>query len=362
MTATESSIPSKISKSNPFIGTHDGRFHCDDVTACYMLKTMDRFKNHDIVRTRDADKLAQAEIIVDVGGELNVDTLRLDHHQRTFNQTILDYHPKMKVTNPDHPIKLSSSGLVYSIFGKDFITNKLGFGKVYADLKDEKNRDMVDRIYEKAYLDIFEEIDAIDNGVEVVSDPQAVYNYHINSGLSSRVGRFNPPSGSTPEERLEKFVQAMKMVGDEIGQIIEHLSQEWWPKRERFVDSVHKRKEFDESGQVVFLEEDLVSVYRSLLYDLEKELGIQGEIKYLVYKNETQWRAQAVSVDSKSFKSRVPLKEEWRGKRDEDLQNTSGIPDANFVHMSGFTGGAGTLEGIKRMVRVTLGMDANGQS
>ena len=37
---------------------------------------------------------------------------------------------------------------------------------------------------------------------------------------------------------------------------------------------------------------------------------------------------------------RVPLKKEWRGLRNDELKQISGIQDIVFVHGSGFIGGA----------------------
>lgn len=353
------STPSKLAKTVNFIGTHDGTFHCDDVTACYMLKQLKRFRDHEIIRTRDPEKLAQAEIIVDVGSELDVEKLRLDHHQRTFNQTIHDYHPKLRVTNPNKPPRLSSSGLVYAIFGKDVITNLLKLGDKYEHLNEDQKK-MLDTIYEKAYTEFFEEIDAIDNGVEVASGDNLVYNYHINSGISSRVGRLNPrEKNPSYDDRMIQFAKAMDLVGAEISEGIDFLGTVWWPKRQEFRQFVLKRQEFDPSGQMVHLEGDLVG-WKSALFDLEEELGIVGQIKYVIYTDGSEsqkWRATAMPINLKSFECRVPLKEEWRGKRDEELQEASGISDALFVHMSGFTGGASSLKSIKDMVRKTLGLD-----
>lgn len=362
MVAAELASPQKIVKPTPYIGTHDGTFHCDDVTACYMLKSLDRFKDHDIVRTRDPEKLAQAEIVVDVGGELAVDTLRLDHHQRTFQQTIRDYHPNIKVTNSNKPVRLSSSGLVYSIFGKDYITKQLKLGKTYADVKDHaETKRMIDKIYERAYLEFFEEIDAVDNGVDIVSGENVVYNYYINSGVSSRVARFNPHNkDATPEERLENFKKAMNMVGSEIEEGIKFLGEIWWPRSQQFREFVLKREQFDPSGQIVYIDSDDLVSWKSALYELEEELNIVGQIKFVVYTDVTAtspYRATAVPLEMKSFKCRTPYKEEWRGKRDEELQQVSGVSDATFVHMSGFTGGALSLVGIKSLVRKSLGLE-----
>lgn len=347
--------------SGKLIGTHDATFHCDDVTACFMLKQLDRFKDHEIVRTRDEKILAEAEIVVDVGSVLDVDRLRLDHHQRSFVQTIRDYHPNIKSTNPDKPIRLSSSGLVFAIFGKDLIVKLLRLpGNLYKELNDADKK-KVDDIFAKAYTEFFEEIDAIDNGVDIASGENVTYNYHINSGLSNRVARLNPlENDATDEQRLQHFKKAMGMVGEEVIEGIHFLGNIWWPKRQEFRRFFQDRKNFDPSGQILLLDKDYLVGWKSAVYDIEEELGAVGEVKFIIYQTvseDTPWRTTGVPGSLKSFSLRAPLKEEWRGKRNEELQQVSGISDASFVHMSGFTGGAKSLAGVKSMVRKTLGLE-----
>lgn len=50
------------------IATHSGTFHADESLAVYMLKQLDEFKDAQVVRTRDATVINQADIVVDVGG------------------------------------------------------------------------------------------------------------------------------------------------------------------------------------------------------------------------------------------------------------------------------------------------------
>lgn len=303
--------------------------------------------------------LADAEIIVDVGSELDVDRLRLDHHQRSFNQNIHHYHPNLKVTNPKKPPRLSSSGLVFAVFGKEVIIKLLSMTGPYEKLSDDEKK-MIDAIYDKSYIEFFEEIDAIDNGVEVAEGSDLVYNYHISSGISSRVGRLNPYGDDVKAaDRLDKFHEAMKVVGAEISEGIRFLGQKWWPARQRFREFVTKRHEIDPSGQIVRLEGDMTG-YKSAIMELEEELGCVGEIKFVVYQDagdKPKWRATTLPVSLKSFASRVPLLEAWRGKRDEELASVSGIADAMFVHMSGFTGGAVSYESVIKMVRISLGLE-----
>ncbi|KAH0444939.1 hypothetical protein IEQ34_025529 [Dendrobium chrysotoxum] len=79
------------------------------------------------------------------------------------------------------------------------------------------------------------------------------------------------------------------------------------------------------------------------LFELEKTLQISEAEKplYIVYPDESgKWRIQAVPKSPESFESRKALPEPWRGLRDEELSNKTGIPGCIFIHASGFIGGA----------------------
>jgi uncharacterized UPF0160 family protein len=77
------------------------------------------------------------------------------------------------------------------------------------------------------------------------------------------------------------------------------------------------------------------------LFELETAQAVDPAAIYVIYPDETAsaWRVQAVPVTSESFASRKALPEKWRGLRDEDLTNESGVPGGIFVHASGFIGG-----------------------
>ena len=45
------------------IGTHDGAFHADEALACAMLRLLPRYKEADIVRTRDPKILAECDLV-----------------------------------------------------------------------------------------------------------------------------------------------------------------------------------------------------------------------------------------------------------------------------------------------------------
>jgi len=179
------------------IGTHNGTFHCDEVLACFMLKTLDEYKNAQIVRTRDQAVLDTCHTVVDVGAVFDAEKRRFDHHQCSFTDTMNSLNPKYKWTT-----KLSSAGLVYFHFGMDIIKTMI---------KDFVNEGELEKtvplIYSKVYENFVEEIDAIDNGVNI-SDGEL--RYKINSNLSSRVSRINPNWNDANPDEEAGFYSAMK--------------------------------------------------------------------------------------------------------------------------------------------------------
>ncbi len=100
--------------------------------------------------------------------------------------------------------------------------------------------------------------------------------------------------------------------------------------------------------------------WKDHLYALEAEEGdgLEQAVLYVLYPESelegSKWRIQAVSESKDSFQSRKALPDAWRGVRDEELSEKSGIPGCIFVHASGFIGGNHTLEGALNMARRSL--------
>lgn len=64
------------------VGTHDGIFHADELFAIALIHRQFGENNEiRVVRTRDADKLAECDVRVDVGGKYDPSTGDYDHHQ-----------------------------------------------------------------------------------------------------------------------------------------------------------------------------------------------------------------------------------------------------------------------------------------
>ncbi|CAH3197508.1 unnamed protein product, partial [Porites evermanni] len=321
----------------PKIGTHNGTFHCDEALACFMLKQLPEYKHADIIRTRNPEELAECDIVVDVGGVYDAEKHRYDHHQRSFTGC-------MKTLNPNKPwvTKLSSAGLVYLHFGQRVISQIL---------KTKEEDDVTCKIYDKIYENFVQEIDAIDNGIsQCDGEPR----YSINTNLSSRVSHLNPRWNDPNPDSEKQFQKAMNLVGEEFLDRVCFYRDSWLPARGLVKGALCKRQEVDPSGEIIEFEEGGFP-WKEHLFELEKDLNIEGEIKFVIYTDQNhKWRVQCVPVRPDSFENRLSLLEEWRGIRDEPLSLLSGIQGCIFVHAGGFIGGNETRDGALSMARKTL--------
>eukprot|EP00088_Acartia_fossae_P014697 TRINITY_DN1789_c0_g2_i2.p1 TRINITY_DN1789_c0_g2~~TRINITY_DN1789_c0_g2_i2.p1 ORF type:complete len:333 (+),score=41.60 TRINITY_DN1789_c0_g2_i2:42-1040(+) len=321
------------------IGTHNGTFHADEVLACALLKILPKYKDSEIVRTRDPKVLETCDIVVDVGGEFVPEKQRFDHHQKSFTHTMNSLDPKYK-----YEIKLSSAGLVYFHFGKEILST----------LEEKDTQDpLVETLFTKLYEKFIQEVDGIDNGIET-HDSEG--RYTINTNFSSRIGNFNPAwnEESDDNDQMKRFEKAMVQADSEFRDKVHFYARSWWPARKIVADAIEQRFDVHPSGQVLEFKQGGVP-WKEHLLQLEVEQGLEGQLYYVIYTDQSgKWRVQCVPVSSTAFQNRLSLPENWRGVRDAELEKLSGIPGCIFVHASGFIGGNETREGVMQMVDVAL--------
>ncbi|CAM9132647.1 unnamed protein product [Choristocarpus tenellus] len=285
--------------------------HCDEALACAMLKILPAWSGAVIVRTRDEEELAKCNVVVDVGGIYDPKTLRFDHHQKTFSDTL---------SEESFSTKLSSAGLVYRHFGHEILTRMVEGTSIPKEVVNKK-------FYGRVYKSFVEHIDGIDNGIMVAD---GMMKYQVSSTLSDRVAKLNPHWNEEAEDgpllANERFKQAMSLASGEFIETVLGLSNSWWPGRAIVQDSISMRKEAHPSGQVVVLTG--YCPWKSHLVEIEEEMGLGGEFKYVLYAeggNSKSWRIQAVPLVEGSFELRLGLPKEWRGLRNAELSTASGI-------------------------------------
>ncbi|CAD7700207.1 unnamed protein product [Ostreobium quekettii] len=321
------------------IGTHSGTFHCDEALACWMLKQTDRFRDAEIVRTRDPAVLKDLDVVVDVGGEYDAGLGRFDHHQREFADNF----------GHGYTTKLSSAGLVYRHFGKEVIGKILG---------PAVSSDDIDTLYLRIYKTFIEAVDANDNGINQW-EGDAPPKYVNNTTLGARVNFLNPNwnEDSSPEVLYKLFMKAVELTGSEFADHVKYSGQSWLPGRQYVQESFDERLNIDSSGEIMQLKR--YCPWKEHLYDLEEASGVSGQVKYCLYEDDREhvWRIQAVSVSPGSYISRRRLPNAWRGLRSDELDKVVGIPGCVFVHAGGFIGGHKTCEGVLAMAQKALTME-----
>lgn len=341
-TETENGVENfvKKAKMSPLkIGTHNGSFHCDEALGCFILRKTEKFKDAEIVRTRDEKVLSTLDAVLDVGGIYDPELNRFDHHQRGFEH----------VFGFGFKTKLSSAGLIYKHFGKEIVAKEMNLPEDHAD---------VEKIFLTIYKTFMEAVDGIDNGVnQFESDTSQRYESHTN--LSSRVGFLNPEwnEPNSTEKENNQFFKAMELAGGEFLDRLRYAIKSWLPARTIVAESLADRKKIDESGEIFVLK--AYCPWKGHLAELEEELKLDPLPKYIIYEDDRShsWRIQAISVAPGKFESRKALPTPWRGLRDEELSSVSGIEGGVFVHMSGFIGGNNTLEGSIQMAKKALTLE-----
>ncbi|MDN3507566.1 MAG: MYG1 family protein, partial [Simkaniaceae bacterium] len=157
------------------VGTHDGPFHADEVTACALLLLFDQIDRDKIHRTRDRSVIDKCEYVCDVGGIYDPSKKRFDHHQ------------------VDYVGKLSSAGMILEYLNKEKIIE--------------------DNLFEHINKSLVIGVDAVDNGH--VSQPLGHCSY---SGV---ISNFVPPTyDATVDEFNAAFFAALDFASGHLSRLL----------------------------------------------------------------------------------------------------------------------------------------------
>lgn len=187
------------------VGTHDGRFHADDVLGTALLFFLHDDLPSKIIRSRKPEELKKCSHVVDVGGNYDLSKNLFDHHQISCNETF------------DSPtgIPLSASGLIYRDLGRQIINKILEENPdLLKSTVDVDRGTLVEKVHNRAYFMFFQEIDAIDNGVKRLHQQdwdrmKRAEKYSTRTSFSSIIGSFNH-SDFNSEQQLQQFGVAVQ--------------------------------------------------------------------------------------------------------------------------------------------------------
>jgi uncharacterized UPF0160 family protein len=289
------------------IATHSGSFHADEVFAIAALSLLD--DPVEVVRTRDRDTLAQADLRVDVGFRDDASTGDFDHHQRDFD------------AERPNGVRYASFGLVWREFGA---------------LICDGDREVADGVDET----LVQPVDANDTGQQLTQP--LIDGVHPMS-VNAIIGGFNArwDESLTPEEERERFDQAIALAQGILAR--EVASAASGRRAQRIV-----REAITAAPDPRVVELPINAPWKQVL------VPEAADALFVIYPKRQGFGLEAVPRELGSFENRRDLPANWGGLEGDDLVAASGVEEALFCHAKRFLVVARTRAGVKRLAELAL--------
>lgn len=280
------------------VGTHDGSFHADEVTACALLIISDLADFDKIVRTRDPEQLNKCAFVCDVGGIYNPSKQLFDHHQA------------------DYKGLFSSAGMVLLFL--------------------REQRRLTHDEYNLLNHSLIQGVDAHDNGVEMHMPGVCTY--------SQLISNFAPIQyEATPAEQDAAFQEALHFAVGHLKRMLE---------RHRYIHSFREvvGDAMKKGNECLLFDKSIP--WMDCFYDLE---GENHPALFVIMPSGSHWKLRGIPPNSlERMKVRMPLPEDWAGLLEEDLKLASGIPGAIFCHKGRFFSLWNTREDALKALDIVL--------
>lgn len=287
-----------MDKAKRSIGTHDGSFHADEVTACALLVVFGLGDTDKIVRSREAHILNPCEFVCDVGGVYDPAIKRFDHHQANYSGD------------------LSSAGMILLYLKEQGILD----GALYDFLN----------------MSLVHGVDAHDNG-KVTSEAGTCT-------FSQVVSNFVPPVYDPPAEVQKKaFFGAFEFVVGHLKRLLE---------RYHYILACQEKVVKSMSEEDRFLYFDKAMPWMDVFFERG---GEKHPALFVVMPSGGHWKLRGIPPSAEEkMKVRQPLPLEWAGLLDDDLKRVSGIPGAIFCHKGRFISVWETKEDVFKALEYVL--------
>jgi uncharacterized UPF0160 family protein len=289
------------------IATHDGSFHADEVFAIAALMLLG--EPVEVLRTRDRDVLAGADLRVDVGFRYDPATGDFDHHQREFDG-------------------IRANGIRYASFG--LIWREFGVRVCHDDPE----------VAEAVDASLVQGVDANDTGQQVTESlVDGVYPLTVNGVVGGFNGRWDETL--TPEQERLRFDEAVDLARGILAR--EVLSA---ASGQRSARIVHEAIAAAIDPRLIEL--PVNAPWKQVL------VPAAPDALFIVYPKRQGFGLEAVPRELGSFENRRDLPEAWAGLEGADLVAATGVPDALFCHVKRFLVVASSHEGIEQLARLAL--------
>lgn len=311
------------------VAVHNGIFHADDVLCVALLDIVTPANELKVYRTRDKNVLEKCDFILDVGCKdlVTRDQVWFDHHQEEVET---DFYP--------NGIKKAACGKLF-----EFLWNNELFQLAY-DLEDDQL--FLDIIKTKILEKIFYPIEAQDNGQTIDGIENNKFSF-----VKSLLPPFNEQS---TYEMYESFQNAVVIVENIFNNIIKNIIADAFGEMQ-----VTYTLEEQTYGDILVLPEYFPWINPVMEWNTNVATRKEADIKkVVVFKSmDGNFMAQVVGTGNPDdkFESYVKFPESWAAKRDQELSDISGIPDAVFCHPGRFISGWKTLDSAIKAAEAITG-------
>lgn len=341
-----------LNKTGLKVAVHNGVMHADDVFSMAAIAIINPYVN--IIRTRDKALLDICDLRVDVGNKYDPETGDFDHHQEGFNER--NPAPSSKYA---YGPKLCGFGLIWRHYAPEVILAVLKKKQLIFNDNEISDRTL-NTIAEAIRKSLVAIVDAGDNG--------ELRTFYLDTGayrmpsIMSFIQMHNPDSKSAIDEAYcqKYFYKAVKTAKGFLTMLILKEYNIFLSIKE--LDTLVETNTI-RNGQILVLPY-FIPWSRYFTENAEKCKNIY----FIVFPSNENWMAQSTyynsRVDAGKFSEtmkdgsrrtlRCPYPEHIAGKRDEELATLTHIPDATFIHTSGFLGAATSKEGAIALAEYAL--------
>ncbi|MBO4815725.1 MAG: MYG1 family protein [Clostridia bacterium] len=276
--------------------THSGTFHADEIFATLILSKI--IPEITLIRVQEVKEMPDENVLVyDIGAG------KYDHHQFGGNG------------ERENGIKYAACGLIWKEFGKKLL--------------EKYNVEDIDYTWNYIDKNLIQFIDSNDNG----QLPKLQADYR-NVHLSYMIGLFNS-KWDEDVDNDENFMRALDFANNVFDEFLADTISKM--KAKKIVD-----KTIDESKDGILILEKYVP-WKDFIVNSEKQKA--KDINFVVFPSKRGgYNVYAVPIEIGSFENRKLLPQSWRGKRDEELQQITGVKTARFCHNAGFICSCETME------------------
>lgn len=278
------------------VATHHGSFHADDVLSWALIKVF-LDPEATVVRSRDPQVWADADLVFDVGAIFDPAARRFDHHQSSYEGP------------------LSSAGMVLNWL--------------------EEEGSLQPALARKLRLGLVDYVDDVDNG-RVRPDPFVPC-------FARMVDAFNQGRSS-----LQDFDRGFELAGHMAIELLEgyRRGHQALQENERLVVAAMRAAD---AARTNLLELDRTIAWKDLYFG---HGGGAHRTEFLLHPGlDGSWRVVAIPPERESFDKKVPFPLAWAGLKDEELEQVTGVEGAVFCHKNRFIAVFRTREGALQAIR-----------